>query len=78
MLLDGQRDETSTQQASSIEGKETKQEVHRVIRSQHKKEHVYSKKCHRCGGSYPHKNQTCPAAGKTYHKCGKNNHFAKY
>eukprot|EP00795_Rhopilema_esculentum_P008015 gene8015-13924_t len=63
MLLDGQRDETSTQQASSIEGNtEIKQEVHRVIKSQHKKGHVQTKKCHQCGGSYPHKNQTCPAA----------------
>eukprot|EP00795_Rhopilema_esculentum_P016997 gene16999-8501_t len=79
MLLDGQRDETSTQQASSIEGNtEIKQEVHRVIQSQHKKGHVQTKKCHQCGGSYPHKNQTCPAAGKICHKCGKKNHFAKY
>ena len=79
MLLDGQRDETSTQQASSIEGNtEIKQEVHRVIHSQHKKGHVQTKKCHQCRGSYPHKNQTCPAAGKICHKCGKKNHFAKY
>ncbi|XP_065060965.1 uncharacterized protein K02A2.6-like [Rhopilema esculentum] len=79
MLLDGQRDETSTQQASSIEGNtEIKQEVHRVIQSQHKKGHIQTKKCHQCGGSYPHKNQTCPAAGKICHKCGKKNHFAKY
>eukprot|EP00795_Rhopilema_esculentum_P004495 gene4495-20741_t len=67
MLLDGQRDETSTQQASSIEGNtEIKQEVHRVIQSQHKKGHVQTKKCHQCGGSYPHKNQTCPAADFDY------------
>ena len=32
--------------------------------------------CRNCGGTYPHEQQ-CPAQGKTCHKCGKANHFAK-
>ena len=28
-------------------------------------------------GEYPHK-ENCPARGKTCHKCGKTNHFAKF
>ena len=78
MLLDSQRDETSAHQASSMEGNiETKQEVHRVIHSKPKKGHVQARKCHQCGEFHPHKNKPCPATGKTCHKCGKKNHFAK-
>ena len=79
MLLECQRDETSTQQASSIESNiGPKQELHRVIHSQPQKRAVNDKQCRQCGGSYPHKNQPCPATGKICHKCGKKNHFAKY
>ena len=35
------------------------------------------KKCGRCGYDYPHKDNKCPADGKTCSTCNKLNHFAK-
>jgi hypothetical protein len=35
-----------------------------------------SKKCGRCGYEYPHKDNRCPADGKTCKTCGKPNHFS--
>lgn len=35
------------------------------------------KKCYNCSGTFPHREQPCPARGKTCDSCGKLNHFAK-
>ena len=80
ILLEGQRDEASTQQAiiiesSSSHGQDLNQLAH--SRKSYQPSRQKNGKCYNCGGSYPHKNSDCPAKGKTCNKCGKANHFAK-
>ena len=80
ILLEGQRDEASTQQASIIEsslsqGQDLNQLAH--SRKSCKPSRQKNGKCYNCGGSYPHQKSGCPAHGKTCNKCGKDNHFAK-
>jgi len=36
----------------------------------------HPKQSYKCGGAYPHEGR-CPAQGKFYTNCGKQNHFAK-
>ena len=36
-----------------------------------------SQKCYRCGFSWPHKNNLCPATEETCRQCGKTGHFAR-
>ena len=70
MLLEGRRDEQSTFQAKEIEGKEEHFAEANKLKSTSKQ-----KKCHQCGGPFPH-DKVCPAKGKDCLKCGKKNHFA--
>ena len=80
ILLEGQRDETSTQQASIIEssssqGQDLNQLAHSRTSCQPSRQR--NGKCYNCGGSYSHQHSGCPDKGKACDKCCKANHFAK-
>ena len=80
MLLYGRRDESNAVQANQIETSlDVPQEVHRVIHKNHFQNVKKNKnKCRQCGGSYTHKQSSCPVLGKTCSTCGELNHFSKY
>ena len=69
ILLDGRRAEQSSYQARDMESQGQRPTGIQKV-------NTMSQTCRNCGGTYPHEQQ-CPAQGKTCHKCGKANHFAK-
>ena len=68
MLIEGRKAEVNSAQASGIE--ETFQDLQvNEIRAE--------KTCYRCGFSYPHSKQPCPAKNANCSHCGLKGHFAK-
>ena len=85
LLLEGRRAEISDFQAADIEKGSTGQqgETLQAVKSMKSAVQWHRKpgstmKCRGCGGIFPHKDRPCPAKGKLCHKCGKQNHFAKF
>jgi len=67
--------EVSIKQAIEMEERIDTTSSH-VTKTISKKKEKSNKTCFRCGYEYPHKNNKCPAEGKTCAKCKKVNHFA--
>ncbi|XP_065068993.1 uncharacterized protein LOC135694219 isoform X1 [Rhopilema esculentum] len=79
MLLDGRRAEISTFQTADIEGKQSRDNLQAIKQKKSfSKQQTSARKCRNCGGNYPHKSKPCPAKGQNCHRCGKQNHFAKF
>ena len=85
LLLEGRCAEISDFQAADIEKGSTGQqgETLQAVKSMKSAVQWHRKpgstmKCRGCGGIFPHKDRPCLAKGKLCHKCGKQNHFAKF
>ena len=82
MLLEGQRAETSAQQAADIEGQLSNQAVntvrkHSTPQSSWNTNFPPRKSCFKCGGPFPYKEYLCSAKQQACRKRGATGHFAK-
>ena len=76
MLVDGRRDEISTYQSREIESTGHSDAQTHQIRPRQRKDNFNTKPSRNCGGTFPHKDFSCPAKGKECNLCKKPNHFA--
>jgi hypothetical protein len=71
MLIDGQKSETCSAQASGMEEKFKDVQLNQVERK------PAQSKCYNCGFAYPHLDRPCPAANSTCNSCGILGHFSR-